>query len=423
MFRRTFACAFALLAAMAVAAAGGAWRPAHAATVKNIVIEGNRGIDDETIRARLGIPIGRNLSREDADRAVKTLFETGLFADVRIAERGGTLVVTVEENPIINRISFEGNSKYKDADIANVVESKERGVFTRARVQADVQRILELYRRTGRFQAFVEPKVIELPEHRVNLVFEVTEGPKTGVSRISFIGNQAYSDAKLRQVIDTRQTGLLSFLRKGDTYDPDRLTGDEEKLRQYYANRGYADFAVVSSLADLDRERNEFFITFTVDEGARYRFGQISVDSIVPGIDPQTIRGLVLTDPGEVYSAKEIDESLEAITLDLAGSGYAFAEVRTRLERHPETGTVDVTYVVDEGPRAYIERIDIQGNTRTRDYVVRREFDISEGDAYNRVLLDRAERRLKGMGYFKDVKITTQPGSQPDRDVVNVNVD
>lgn len=394
-----------------------------AATVSNIAVNGNQRVDDETIRAYLSIRPGKSFSAQDVDQSLKALFETGLFSDVSIVQRGGTLVVTVEENPIINKIAFEGNKKFKDDQLKNVVQSRERGVFTRARIQTDVQRILELYRRSGRFRASVEPKVIDLPKNRVNVVYEVTEGPETGVARISFIGNKVFSDAKLRNVVDTQQSGLLSFLRTRDNYDPDRLAADEQKLRRYYLERGYADFQVISSIADLDRERNTFFITFTMEEGERYRFGAVEVDSVIPGIDSEQLRRLALSKEGDIYSSKDVEKSLEAITIELASSGYAFAQVRPRLDRDTENLTIGVTYVVDEGPRAYIERINIRGNDRTVDYVIRREFDIAEGDAYNRVMIDRAERRLRNLGFFKSVRITTEPGSAHDRVVVNVDVE
>jgi outer membrane protein insertion porin family len=395
---------------------------AAAASVSRVTVNGNQRVDDETIRAYLSIQPGRSFSAQDVDQSLKSLFETGLFSDVSIVQRGGALIVTVVENPIINKIVFEGNKKFKDEQLAGVVQSRERSVFTRSRIQSDVQRILELYRRSGRFRASVEPKVIELEQNRVNVVFEVTEGPKTDVARISFIGNKAFSDSKLRNVVDTRQTSILSFLRSGDSYDPDRLAADEQKIRRYYLERGYADFQVISSVADLDRERNTFFITFSMEEGDRYRFGAIDVDSVVPGVDPESLRRLAVAYEGEIYSSKRVEESLEAITIELASSGYAFAQVRPRIDRNFEEKTIGVTFVVDEGPRAYIERINILGNDRTVDYVIRREFDIAEGDAYNRVMIDRAERRLKNLGYFKSVRITTEPGSAPDRVVVNVNI-
>ena len=408
---------------LSLAAPAGFVSQSQAATVSRISVVGNQRVDAETIGAYLRVQPGRSFTDADLDASLKALFETGLFSKVNIVPRGGTLVVTVTENPIINEIAFEGNKKYKDDQLDTAILSRPRGVFTQTRVQVDVQRILELYRRTGRYQASVEPKVIDLEKNRVNLVFEVTEGPQTNVSRISFIGNRAFSDGKLRNITSTKQSGLFGWLRSTDTYDPDRLSADEEKLRRHYLNRGYADFQVVSVVADFDRERNVFFITFTVDEGERYTFGAIDVDTIIPGVDPASLVKLVDTHEGDNYSSRAVERSMEALTIELATSGYAFAKVQPRLDRDPETRTLGITYVIEEGPRAYIERLNIVGNTRTRDYVIRREFEISEGDAFNRVLIDKAERKLKGLGYFKDVRISTEQGSAGDRVIVNVNVE
>jgi outer membrane protein insertion porin family len=395
---------------------------AEAAVVSRINVTGNERVDADTIRAYLLIRPGKSFTSQDVDESLKALFETGLFADVNIDVRGSVLVVTVVENAVINEVAFEGNKKFKDDQLAGVVQSAPRGVFTRAKVQNDVARILELYRRSGRFQASVDPQTIQLSNGRVNLVFVITEGPKTGVSGITFIGNQAFSDARLRNVIATRQTGILSFLRRGDSYDPDQLASDEEKLRTYYLDRGYADFQVVSSVADLDRERNTFFIAFTVNEGPRYRFGAINIDSSIPGVDANLLKRQVITDEGEVFSSNNVDKSLENITLYLAANGYPFAQARPRIDRDPEALTIGVTYVVDEGPRVYVERIEIRGNTRTRDYVIRREFDLAEGDAFNRVLVERATRRLRRLGYFSSVEVTTEPGSADDRVIIVVTV-
>jgi outer membrane protein insertion porin family len=411
-----------LFAAVVLLSAAAPGSRAEAAVVSRIDVEGNQRVDAETVRAYVLVQPGVSFSDFEVNESLKALFETGLFADVSIEQRGNALVVMVTENPIINEIAFEGNRRFKDEQLSSVIDSEPRGVFTRAKVQADVQRILELYRRSGRFQASVTPQIIELENSRVNLVFEILEGPNTGISGITFIGNDAFGDQRLRNVIETRRTGYLGFLRSTDNYDPDRLASDEEKLRRYYLDRGYADFQVISSVADLDRERNTFFITFSVDEGPRYHFGQILVDSSIPGIDVAELERLVTTDEGDVFSSREVDESLEILTLHLARSGYPFTQVRPRLDRDPVGLTIGVTYVVDEGPRTYVERIEVRGNARTRDYVIRREFDIAEGDAFNRVLIERAERRLRNLGYFSTVNVSTEQGSAPDRVIVVVDV-
>ena len=395
---------------------------ANAAVVSRIDVEGNQRVDDDTIRAYITIRPGRSFSAEDVDESLKALFETGLFADVRMAQRTSILVVTVVENPIIDKVVFEGNKKYKDAQLVTAVRSRARGVYTQATVESDTQRLLEFYRRSGRFQASIEPQIINLNANRVILVFVVNEGPETVVARINFIGNKRYSDGKLRDLIATRQSGFFGFLRRTDTYDPDRLAADEEKIRRFYLERGYADIEIISTVADLDIERNIFFVTITLNEGERYKFGTIDVDSAIPGVDGEMLRRKVTAREGAWYSSRRIEESLEEITLELAGSGYAFAQVRPRIDRDPVDRIINVTLIVDEGTRAYVERIEIRGNTRTRDYVIRREVELSEGDAFNRVLLDQAERRLRALGFFSDVRITVEQGSAADRVLIFIIV-
>lgn len=391
--------------------------------ISQIDVRGNRRVESQTIIGYLRIGKGERYDAYKVDLSFKALFATGLFEDVKITLERTTLVVAVVENPIINRVAFEGNKKLTDDLLSREVELRARSVLTRTKVQNDLQRILTLYRRRGRFAARVEPKIINLPQNRVDLVFEIAEGDKTGVSRITFIGNKAFTDSELRKVITTGETGLLSFLRSNDIYDPDRLAADQELLRRYYLRNGYADFRIISAVADLDRERNAFFITITVDEGALYSFGAIHLESNVSAIDPEQLRGVVRTFEGDVYNLELIDRTLEDLTLEVSKLGYAFAQVRPRGDRDLATHTVALTFVIDEGPRVYIERIDIRGNTRTEDKVIRREFDLVEGDAYNRVLIDRAERRLNGLGFFKSVKITREPGSAPDLVVVAVEVE
>jgi len=391
---------------------------AVAQSTSSIIVQGNRRIEADTIRSYF-----RSGSTDAAsvDEALKALFATGLFADVRITQQGGRLVVTVQENPIINRVAFEGNQAVRDNVLEVEVESKPRGTLSRARVQNDVQRIIDIYRRQGRSNATVEPKIIELPESRVDLVFEINEGAKVGVRSIDFVGNQAFSDGRLNDVITTSETGILSFLQTTDVYDPDRLDADQELLRRFYLRNGYADFRVVSATADVDPSGNGgYSIVITVEEGPQYRFGAVTVESSIPDVNADRLQGVVRTKSGEVYNAELVEKSLEEITLEVSRSGYAFAQVRPRGSRNPATNTIDITYVVEEGPRVYVERINIRGNTRTQDEVIRREFSIAEGDAYNRVLVDRAERRLNSLRYFKTVKVTNEPGSAPDRVIINV---
>ncbi|MBH0239672.1 outer membrane protein assembly factor BamA [Methylobrevis albus] len=397
--------------------------PAHADVVSRISVTGNTRVDAETVISYLTIRPNQNFGAADIDASVKALFDTGLFADVRISRSAGGLVVAVTENPIIARVAFEGNSRHDDRVLGATVELQPRSVLTQAKVQSDTQRIQELYRRTGRYNATVEPQTIDLGQNRVALVFNIDEGPRTEISKISFIGNTAFSDGRLQDVIQSRESGLFGWFRTSDNYDPDRLNADQEALRVFYYKRGYADFRVISAVADFDRDQNAFFITFTVEEGAQYTFGDISVETTLPELNVDELSGTARTRAGNVYNSEEVEKTLEDLTLAVSSKGYAFAQVRPRGERDYENRTISITYFIDEGARTYIERINIVGNSRTRDYVIRREFDIAEGDAYNQVLIDKAERRLKNLNFFANVRITAEQGSQPDRVVVNVQVE
>jgi outer membrane protein insertion porin family len=388
-----------------------------------IDIEGNRRVEADTIRSYFRVGGSERLDSAKIDSALKALYATGLFQDVRITPGNGRILVTVVENPVINRVAFEGNKKVKDEQLAAEVQSKARGTFSRATVQNDVQRIIEVYQHTGRYDVRVEPKVIELPNGRVDLVYEVTEGAKTGVEKIIFVGNNAFSDYRLRDVIKTGVSNWLSFLKSNDIYDPDRIEVDRDLLRRFYLRNGFADVRIVSAVGEYDPENKGFIITFTIDEGLQYHFGAVNIQSTVPAVPPESLRYKLRVEAGRVYNADAIEKSVEDATIEVAKRGYPFAAVRPRGERNVANRTVDVTFVVEEGPRVYIERINIKGNTRTRDYVIRREFDIVEGDPYNRALVDRAERRIKNLGYFKTVKITNEPGSAPDRIIVNCEVE
>jgi outer membrane protein insertion porin family len=332
-------------------------------------------------------------------------------------------VVSVVENPVINQVAFEGNKKAKDEQLKAEVQSKPRGTLSKPTVQADVQRIIDIYHRSGRFDVRVVPKVIDLPNNRVNLVFEINEGEKTGVKEIRFVGAHAYSAGRLEDVIKTTKTGWFSFLQTTDIYDPDRVEADRDLLRRFYLKHGYADVRIVSAVGEYDPAKKGFVITFTIDEGPKYHFGTVDVVSNVNAIDPASLRSQLKISSGSVYNADLVQKSVESMTIEAAKRGYAFANVQPRGDRDFQKHRINLVFVVEEGQRAYIERINIHGNTRTRDYVIRREFDIGEGDPYNRALIDRAERRLKNLNFFKSVKITNEPGSAPDRVVINVDVE
>jgi outer membrane protein insertion porin family len=407
----------ASLAAMLVSS------PAAAQTVSTIQVEGNRRVELETIRSYFKPGPSGRLDQGAIDDGLKALIETGLFQDVKINNVGGHLVVTVIENPVIGRIAFEGNKKVKDDQLSAEIQSKPRGTFSRPMVQADSERIAEIYRHSGRYDVHVNPEIIEQPNNRVDLVFEITEGSKTGVKQIEFIGNQAYSSYRLKDVIKTHESNLLSFLGGNDVYDPDRVESDRDLIRRYYLKHGFADVQVVAALTEYDPDKKGFLVTFKIEEGQQYHVASVNFASSIATLDGNSLSSFSQVYVGSLYNAEALEKSVENMQIEAARRGYAFAVVKPRGDRNFDNHTVSITFAIDEGPRVYIERINIHGNTRTRDYVIRREFDISEGDAYNRALVDRTERRLKNLDFFKTVKITTEPGSSSDRVVLNVELE
>jgi len=414
----------ALLTGMSIAASASLPSVAIAqdGRIREIQVSGNRRVEPETVRSYLQFSVGDGYDAYKVDQSIRALFQTGLFADVKIDRSGSVVSVHVVENPVINQVAFEGNKDVDDAALRAEVQLKPRAVYTRAKVQGDVQRVLDVYRRQGKFSANVEPKVIELDQNRVNVVFEIQEGGSTKVKSIQFIGNHAFSDSQLRDVITTQQSGWFDFLKNASFYDPDRLALDRELLRQYYLKNGYADVRIVSANADIDRDGTGFYITFVVEEGDIYRFGNVQVENSLPGLDAEALRYELLTKSGETYNASEIDKSVERLTLKASEQGFAFARVRPRADRNAADHTISLVYAIDEGARIYIERINIIGNTRTRDHVIRREFRLAEGDAYNPMLVDRAKKRLQALGFFKTVEIKRRPGYTQDRVIIDVEL-
>jgi outer membrane protein insertion porin family len=397
--------------------------PAVAQTVDTIQVEGNRRVEVETIRSYFKPGAAGRLDQGNIDDGLKALIETGLFQDVRINQSGGHLVVTVVENPVLGRVAFEGNKKVKDEQLSAEIQSKPRGTLSRPMVQSDAQRIVEIYRHSGRYDVHVNPEIIQQPNNRVDLVFTITEGEKTGVKKIEFIGNNAYSSYRLKDVIKTHESNLLSFLGGGDTYDPDQIEADRDLIRRYYLKHGFADVQVVAALTEYDPDKKGFLVTFKIEEGQQYRVAAVNFESSIATLDGNSLSGFSHVSIGSLYNAEALEKSVEEMQIEASRRGYAFAIVRPRGDRNFEAHTVSITFAIDEGPRTYIERINVRGNTRTRDYVIRREFDISEGDAYNRALVDRAERRLNNLDFFKSVKITTEPGSSSDRVILNVDLE
>ncbi|MFN3075295.1 MAG: outer membrane protein assembly factor BamA [Alphaproteobacteria bacterium] len=392
-------------------------------TVSAVVVEGIQRIEPETVRSYMLIQEGDRFDPERIDRSLKSLFATGLFADVSLHREGNRLVVKVVENPIINRIAFEGNRHTKEETLNKEVQLRPRVVYTRTKVQGDVQRIIELYRRSGRFAATVEPKVIKRDQNRVDLVFEINEGPPTYVRRINFVGNRQYSDSDLREAIATKEERWYRFLTSSDTYDPDRLTYDRELLRRFYLKHGYADFRVVSAVAELTPDREAFFITISLEEGHRYRYGDLKVDAMLPALKAVDLSQEVVGEKGDWYNANEVEKSVQNLT-DQAGSlGFAFVDVRPKVSRDRERRVIDIAYEILEGPRVYVDRIDITGNVRTLDEVVRREFKLVEGDAFNTAKLRRSRQRIEDLDFFEKVDITNVPSdAAPDRTIIKVSV-
>ncbi len=397
--------------------------PVNLGTISDVRIEGLQRIEPETVRSYLLLQKGDQWDPERVDSSLKALFATGLFADVKLDREGNVLVVRVVENPIINRIAFEGNSKLSDKDLNGEIQLRPRVVYTRTRVQNDVKRILDLYRRHERFAATVEPKVIQLSENRIDLVFEINEGPSTGVRSINFVGNKEFSDSSLRGVVDTKESRWYRFLSNADTYDPDRITYDRELLRKYYLSQGYADFRVISAVAELTPDRDGFVVTFTVDEGERYQFGKIDVDIKLKDLPKDEVLPLLKVQSGDWYDATAVERSISMLTDVLGNRGYAFVEVKPQITRNREDRTIDITFNVQEGPEVYVERIDIVGNVRTLDKVIRREMRLVEGDAFNTNKMTRSKERIKNLGFFKKVETNNVQGSSPDKTVVTVEVE
>jgi outer membrane protein insertion porin family len=393
-------------------------------TVRSIVVVGNQRLEPETVISYMPLRVGEPYDRETLDAALRALFETELFADVRIRDDAGALTVEVRENPVINRIVLEGNKRLKDDKINPEIKLAPRQIFTRSKARADVARIIELYRRQGRFAAEVEPKIVQLDQNRVDVVFEINEGPRSKVRQINILGNEKFSDSELRGEMATKQSRIYRFFSSSDTYDPDRLAYDQQKLRQFYLTEGYADFRVVSAVAELTPDKRDFIITYVVEEGERYKFGDVKVESEIRDFRPEFVQRFVPFEKGDWYDAKRIEDTVTAISEAAGLFGYAFAEVRPEFDRDKDALTMSVTFTIADAPRVYVERIDIHGNTVTRDKVIRREFRLLEGDPFNSVRVKRSRDRIQSLGFFQDnLEIEQQPGSTPDRVILAVNVE
>lgn len=396
-------------------------------TIQGIAVQGSQRIEPATVRTYVTVREGDPFDPARIDQSLKNLFGTGLFADVSITRQdNNVLLIRVVENPIINRISLEGNDKIKDDDLSKEMQLRPRVVYTRSKVQQDVEKILELYRRKGRFAARVDPKVIELPQNRVDVVFEISEGSPTYVRSINFVGNESFGDDTLRNVILTREERWWRFLTSNDTYDPDRMNFDRELLRRHYVQEGYADFEVISAVAELAPNRENFYMTFTLKEGPRYRLNNVGLEVNIPDLPQEALEDAVIPQSGDWFNGRQIEDTIDAIT-DAAGTaGYAFVDINPQVRRNEQDQTIDLTFRVDEGPRVFIERVDVKGNVRTLDRVIRREMLLVEGDAFNTARVRRSRQRLENLGFFKQdtVKIDNAPSDiYPDRTILTATVE
>ncbi len=393
-------------------------------TISSITVVGAQRLEPDTIRSYIKLRLGQPYSQTAADQALKDLFATELFANVQITNAAGAVTITVQENPVINRIVLEGNKRLKEEKILPEIKLAPRQIFTRSKVRADVARIIELYKRQGRFAASVEPKMVMLDQNRVDIVFEIQEGPKSKVRRINIIGNEAFSDGELRGEMVTKQTGLTKIFSGGTSYDPDRMAFDQQKMRQFYLTKGYADFRIVSAVAELTPDKKDFIITYVVEEGKRYKFGDVKVESQLRDFDGDRLSAQLPMKKGDWYDAKQVEDTIDRLNDTLGAFGYAFADVRPNYDRNKDDLTMGLTFQIAEAPRVYVERIDVNGNTLTQDKVVRREFRLAEGDAFNSLQVKRSTARINSLGYFQEkFEIEQKPGSANDRIVLEANVE
>lgn len=395
----------------------------NAAPLKGIRIEGNQRIESETIYSYVPIKVGEEFAPNKLDESLKALHATGYFTDVHVSNNNDTMIIKVEENPIINRIAYEGNSKLKDDVIQQEIKFRPREVLSRARIQEAQQRVLEIYRRMGRFGARVEPKIIKLPENRVDLIFEIDEGAVTYIRKITFIGNKHIPSKKLEEQLNSKRTRWYRFFAVDDVYDPDRFMADQQALRKFYYDNGYPDFRIITAHAELSPDQKDFFFTFHVEEGEKYDFGKIEITSKLPNVKTSDLKEVLTFAEGETFSGKQIEKSITLMSNAVGVQGYAFVAIEPIVKKNPETKKADITFEIKEGPRVYIEKIVFSGNDRTRDNVLRREMELHEGDAFNSQKLKNSERRLKDLGYFKTVTVDTEPGTGSDQARIVVKVE
>lgn len=390
--------------------------------ISDIKVEGNQRIESRTVISYLGLKPGDKFTQTDINNSLKNLFTTGFFADVKFLRQGNALIIQVKENPVVSTVNFEGNSHIDTKDLEKELELKARSIFSRDKVQSDVQRILDIYHRSGRYRTSVEPKIIQQDQNRIDLVYEITEGTVAKVEKITFIGNEHFDNDTLRKSLRTEETRWYKFLSDNDKYDPDRLQFDQELLRRFYTKEGYADFQVKSANAELSADKDAFYLTFVVEEGPQYNFGDVKVVNELADKEKLDVTPFITTKKNDTYDSSKVEDSVDAITRELGNHGYAFVDVQPKLDRNHATNTVNLSYLIKPGARVYVERINVTGNLRTLDEVIRREFRLKEGDAYNTALMQRSEQRINNLNFFEKVNVKNEPGSTPDKTVVNVDV-
>lgn len=408
--------------ALVLCAAVASPEPARADQISEVRVEGTQRIESATVLSYTDLKAGEEFDMDKLDNALKSLYATGLFADVSFYQEGSALIVAVKENPIINEIRFEGNDKIKKENLLSEIQLRPRTVLTRTKVQADLERLQNLYRLSGRFSASIDPKIIKLDQNRVNLVFEIAEGPKTVISRIVFIGNKKFDDIELQKVVRSQEDRWWRFLSDSNKYDPDRIDFDRELLRKFYLDEGYVDFRVEGANAELSPDRKSFFVTFTLNEGERYKFGKIDVESNIPGLDPATLKSAPVAKTGEWYKAAYVEKSITKMTDVLGNNQYAFVDITPVVDRRAEEKVVNLTFKVNPGNKIFVENINIGGNVRTLDEVVRREFTLAEGDPFNMAKLKKSEQNLRNLSFFENVQVKPVPGSAPDKTNLDVKV-
>lgn len=386
--------------------------------VRDVDVKGLERVELETVMSYININKGEAVSQDELDEAMKQLYSTGLFTDIVFDfKNNGLLTIKVVENPIINKRVFDGNDKLSDDLLEKEVSLAPRSIYSRAKVQEDVQRILEVYKRTGRYAASVEPKIIKRDQNRVDLIYEIDEGPLASITKINFIGNTHYSDDDLQNEIMSKESRWYRIFSSSENYDAEKSNYDKELLRRFYLKHGYADFRVASTIGELSPDKKSFVLNFVLDEGARYKVKDIVINSEIGDVDVTPIYDVVEFERGDWYNAEKVEKSVTAITDELGKKGFAFVDVVPDLRKNTQTGDVDVVFNIKEGDRIFVNRINIKGNTRTHDEVIRREFRIDEGDAFNVSKVRDSRRNVENLNYFSKVDMQTIPTDSNKADI------